>query len=50
MEDLFQESQRTQLAAKAGPGALAYHAIRQMRTQMLQEQGTNRRRGLWWVR
>ena len=39
MEDLFQESQRTQLASKAGPGALAYHAIRQMRKQMLQEQG-----------
>ena len=39
MEDLIQESQRTQLASKAGPGALAYHAIRQMRKQMLQEQG-----------
>lgn len=39
LEGLFQESARTHLAAKVGPGALAYHAIRQMRKQMLQTVG-----------
>ena len=39
METLFQESQRTQLAAKAGPGSLTAHAVRQMRRQMLTTMG-----------
>ena len=39
MEELFQESARTQLAAKRGPGALAFHAMKQMRKQMLQSMG-----------
>ncbi|CAK9033956.1 Pentatricopeptide repeat-containing protein At3g06920 [Durusdinium trenchii] len=39
LEELFQESARTQLAAKRGPGALAFHAMKQMRKQMLQTMG-----------
>lgn len=39
METLFQESQRTQLAAKAGPGSLTAHAVRQMKRQMLTSMG-----------
>ena len=39
METLFQESQKTQLAAKAGPGSLTAHAVRQMRRQMLTTMG-----------